>query len=283
MSEMVPTFAVVGAVNHGKSSVVSTLAENDQVRISPMPGETVTCQRFWLRDLFAFYDTPGFQNAIEALRELEAAARVPEPLAVFRDFLSRNTGKPDFEAECRLLEPIVKEDAGIIYVVDGSEPLLEIHVAETDLSQYQGGDGISFEAQVHAFTDQGLPGRLFRGVIDDRVDSARHEVQHHVAAALERRARSDSFEQHHLEVAWEEHEARRAMRSVYELRGDWAKVENEAGGGLLGIYLKYVVDGKTPLSVTIPFHDRAGDALVGVDESGRHYVSRNVEPRVRGF
>ena len=70
MSEMVPTFAIVGAVNHGKSSVVSTLAENDQVRISSMPGETVACQRFWLRDLFAFYDTPGFQNAIEALREL---------------------------------------------------------------------------------------------------------------------------------------------------------------------------------------------------------------------
>ena len=86
MSEMVPTFAVVGAVNHGKSSVVSTLAENDQVRISPMPGETVTCQRFWLRDLFAFYDTPGFQNAIEALRELEPAARAPEPFGCLSRF-----------------------------------------------------------------------------------------------------------------------------------------------------------------------------------------------------
>ena len=85
MSETVPTFAIVGAVNHGKSSVVSTLAENDQVRISSMPGETVTCQRFWLRDLFAFYDTPGFQNAIEALRELNSCAR-PEPLAVFAIF-----------------------------------------------------------------------------------------------------------------------------------------------------------------------------------------------------
>ena len=138
MSEMVPTFAVVGAVNHGKSSVVSTLAENDQVRISPMPGETVTCQRFWLRDLFAFYDTPGFQNAIEALRELEPAARAPEPLAIFRAFLSRNTGQQDFEAECRLLEPIVTEDAGIIYVVDGSEPLLEIHVAEMEILRLTG-------------------------------------------------------------------------------------------------------------------------------------------------
>jgi hypothetical protein len=139
MSETaVPTFAIVGAVNHGKSSVVSTLAENDQVRISSMPGETVTCQRFWLRDLFAFYDTPGFQNAIEALRELEPAARASEPLAVFRSFLERHRGQPDFEAECRLLEPIIQEDAGIIYVVDGSEPLLEIHMAEMEILRVTG-------------------------------------------------------------------------------------------------------------------------------------------------
>lgn len=138
MSETVPTFAIVGAVNHGKSSVVSTLAENDQVRISSMPGETVACQRFWLRDLFAFYDTPGFQNAIEALRELQPAARAREPLAVFRDFLVRHGGGQDFEAECRLLEPIVNEDAGIVYVVDGSEPLLEIHIAEMEILRLTG-------------------------------------------------------------------------------------------------------------------------------------------------
>ena len=138
MSDTVPTFAIVGAVNHGKSSVVSTLAENDQVRISSMPGETVTCQRFWLRDLFAFYDTPGFQNAIEALRELEPAARASEPLTVFRSFLARHRGQPDFEAECRLLAPIIEEDAGIIYVVDGSEPLLEIHIAEMEILRLTG-------------------------------------------------------------------------------------------------------------------------------------------------
>lgn len=138
VSESVPTFAIVGAVNHGKSSVVSALAENDQVRISSMPGETVSCQRFWLRDLFAFYDTPGFQNAIEALRELEPAGRASEPLEVFRSFLKRHQGEADFEAELRLLKPIVEEDAGIIYVVDGSEPLLEIHVAEMEILRLTG-------------------------------------------------------------------------------------------------------------------------------------------------
>jgi Domain of unknown function (DUF3482)/50S ribosome-binding GTPase len=138
MNQTVPTFAVVGAVNHGKSSVVSTLAENDEVRISAMPGETVTSQRFWLRDLFAFYDTPGFQNAIEALRELESAARATEPLAVFQEFLERHRADQDYEAECRLLKPIVEEDAGIVYVVDGSEPLLEIHIAEMEILRLTG-------------------------------------------------------------------------------------------------------------------------------------------------
>ena len=90
----VPSFAVVGAVNHGKSSVVSTLAEDDRVQISPMPGETVECRRFSLRDLFVFYDTPGFQNAFEALTELRPAAQGSDPLADFRSFLARHRGAP---------------------------------------------------------------------------------------------------------------------------------------------------------------------------------------------
>ena len=101
MSEATPTFAIVGEVNHGKSSVVSTLSENDQVRISAMPGETVQCQRFELRDLFVFYDTPGFQNAIEALPELAPAAQAREPLAIFREFIARHQGDAAFAARYR--------------------------------------------------------------------------------------------------------------------------------------------------------------------------------------
>src|SRR6185436_4289383 len=93
-----PTFAIVGAVNHGKSSVVSTLAENDQVRISSMPGETVECQRFSLGDLFVFSDTPGFQNATEALEELRPAAQSRDSLKYFREFIVRHKGEPEYEA-----------------------------------------------------------------------------------------------------------------------------------------------------------------------------------------
>ena len=132
-----PTFAIVGAVNHGKSSVVSTLAEDDKVRISAMPGETVECQRFELLDLFVFYDTPGFQNALDALPELAPAAQAREPLSIFRDFIAKHKAQPEFEAECMLFGPVV-DGAGIVYVVDGSEPLLEIHGAEMEILRLTG-------------------------------------------------------------------------------------------------------------------------------------------------
>ncbi|MHA3771994.1 GTPase/DUF3482 domain-containing protein [Verrucomicrobiota bacterium sgz303538] len=132
-----PTFATLGAVNHGKSSVVSTLAENDQVRISAMPGETVECQRFSLGDLFVFYDTPGFQNATEALEELRPAGNARDPLQQFREFIARHKGEPEYEAECYLFEPVV-DGAGIIYVVDGSRPVLDINLSEMEILRLTG-------------------------------------------------------------------------------------------------------------------------------------------------
>ncbi len=137
MTTDTPAFAIVGAVNHGKSSVVSTLAEIDAVRVSPMPGETVECQRFSLRGLFVFYDTPGFQNARDALHELRPAGEAAEPLQVFRAFIERHRGDAVFEAECRLFTPVV-DGAGLIYVVDGSRPVLDIHLAEMELLRLTG-------------------------------------------------------------------------------------------------------------------------------------------------
>jgi hypothetical protein len=133
-----PTFAIVGAVNHGKSSVVATLAEDDRVPISDIPGETVECQRFRLRDLVVFFDTPGFQNAREMLAEIrEPAERSSSPLDVFRAFAERYGKDPDFAAECRLLEPILA-GACILYVVDGSREFIGQHRAEMEILRLTG-------------------------------------------------------------------------------------------------------------------------------------------------
>ncbi|HQP32100.1 MAG TPA: GTPase domain-containing protein, partial [Deltaproteobacteria bacterium] len=70
------TFAVVGHPNEGKSSVVSTLTEDDSVRITSTPGETVVCRAFPViidgRELVRFVDTPGFQSPRATLEWLQA-------------------------------------------------------------------------------------------------------------------------------------------------------------------------------------------------------------------
>lgn len=44
--EQIPEFAILGHPNEGKSSVVSTLAENDRVRIGPFPGRLSSVRPF---------------------------------------------------------------------------------------------------------------------------------------------------------------------------------------------------------------------------------------------
>jgi len=59
---MIPEFAIVGHPNEGKSAVVSTLAEDDTVRVTPYPGETIECQTFPViidgHEIIRFIDTP---------------------------------------------------------------------------------------------------------------------------------------------------------------------------------------------------------------------------------
>jgi hypothetical protein len=126
-----PVIAILGDVNHGKSSVVATLAEDDSVRIGPFP-TTTQCQRFRVRDLFEFIDTPGFQNAREALHELKHAGTHADPLSVFRDFLERHRDDRFFVHECRLLEPVIA-GASLLYVVDVAQPMEPRHDAEMEI------------------------------------------------------------------------------------------------------------------------------------------------------
>jgi hypothetical protein len=136
-----PVIAILGDVNHGKSSVVATLAEDDSVRIGPFP-TTTQCQRFRVRDLFEFVDTPGFQNAREALHELKQAGSHSNPLSVFREFLDRHREDRYFVHECRLLEPVL-EGASLLYVVDVSQAMEPRHDAEMEILRLTGAPRIA--------------------------------------------------------------------------------------------------------------------------------------------
>lgn len=139
MKQRIPEFAVVGHPNEGKSSVLSTLAEDDSVRISPMPGETRECQTFPVsidgREIIRFTDTPGFQNPRKSLQWMQEYGGSDEKL--IEDFIAAHRGDPDFHDDCRLLEPLLR-GAGIIFVVDGSRPLRNVDKAEMEILRLTG-------------------------------------------------------------------------------------------------------------------------------------------------
>lgn len=135
----IPEFAIVGHPNEGKSAVVSTLAEDDSVRVSPYPGETVVCRTFPVsideKEIIRFTDTPGFQNPKEILRWLKDYKGAEDE--ALKAFLESHEKDPDYEEDCELLRPILR-GAGIIYVVDGSRPVRNVDLAEMEILRLTG-------------------------------------------------------------------------------------------------------------------------------------------------
>lgn len=136
---MIPEFAIMGHPNEGKSSVLSTLAEDDSVRISDTPGETRECRSFPViidgRELLIFTDTPGFQNPARVLSELRARITTEnDPLRSFREFAAQI---PELHDDRELLAPVA-QGAGIIYVVDGSRPVRHVDRMEMEILRLTG-------------------------------------------------------------------------------------------------------------------------------------------------
>lgn len=137
-----PVFAVVGRVNKGKSSVIASLIERDDVKISPRPGTTTECVRYDVdqggRLLFTVIDTPGFEDAPRALHWLqEREATAADRVALVKSFVEEFSDTDDFVQECKLLKPIL-EGAAILYVVNGEEPYRQNYEAEMEILRYTG-------------------------------------------------------------------------------------------------------------------------------------------------
>lgn len=134
-----PALAVVGCVNMGKSSIVATLVEDDAILIAPEAGSTIDCAAYDLRlgddAVFTLIDTPGFQNARRALawmtKWLEKDGNGnATPTAAVRAFHQEMKRSEAFAHEVRLLQPILEQGTGVLYVVDGTQPYLQRYEAE---------------------------------------------------------------------------------------------------------------------------------------------------------
>jgi len=139
MDNHIPAFAILGHPNEGKSSIVSTLAEDDSVPVSPIPGETKACREYPVvvdgKEIIRFIDTPGFQHPRKALEWMKQYTG-PESLVV-AEFMNSHASDPDFADECELLAPL-SLGAGIIFVADGSRPLRNVDVVEMDILRMTG-------------------------------------------------------------------------------------------------------------------------------------------------
>lgn len=137
-----PSFAVVGHPNKGKSSIVSTLAHDDTVRVGDLPGTTTHCRAYPMKldgqVLYTLVDTPGFQRARAVwawLRERETTA--DQRPALVKKFLMTYAGSDQFPDERELLTPVM-DGAGILYVVDGSVPYGPEYDAEMEILRWTG-------------------------------------------------------------------------------------------------------------------------------------------------
>ena len=138
----IPTFAVVGRPNKGKSSIVATLARDDAVYIDARAGSTREAHNYPMQvdgeTLYELVDTPGLQRARAVLDWLNAhcddAAGRPEAV---KAFVEQHRHDPRYRDECEALGAIVA-GAGIIYVVDGSCPYGADYEAEMEILRWSG-------------------------------------------------------------------------------------------------------------------------------------------------
>lgn len=134
MADDVPVFAVVGHPNQGKSSVVSTMVQDDHIAISPVSGTTREAHRYQLvlgdETLYELVDTPGFQRARQVLDWCQGQSQgISDHPRIVAEFVARHRDDPRFTDDCAVLAPVVS-GAGIVYVVDVDRPLTAAHEAE---------------------------------------------------------------------------------------------------------------------------------------------------------
>lgn len=182
----IPTFAVVGHPNKGKSSVVATLSQNDAIAIALEPGTTRRHQSYPLKvdgqTLYTLVDTPGFQRPRRVLEWLEAhSVSASDHADTVKAFATQHEGDGRFTDECELLKPLI-EGAGIIYVVDGSVPYSDEHEAEMTILRWTGRPSLALintiGADDYSDTWQAALGQFFQ--IVRRFDAVRAPFEQHL-------------------------------------------------------------------------------------------------------
>ena len=124
--DSVLSFAVVGHPNEGKSSVVSTLTERDDIRISATPGETEQNASYTVEILghpmLRFIDTPGFQVPSKTRKWLERRPDGEDARVSAEAFKSAFGRKAAYHHDREILQAVARTH-GLLYIVDATKPI----------------------------------------------------------------------------------------------------------------------------------------------------------------
>lgn len=138
----VVSLVIVGRANTGKSTLVATLTEDRSIRISDVPGTTTEAHRLVVHangvPVLAVIDTPGFEDAVGALKELQKLSKsVADRAEAVRAFVEKAEREDTFVSERRLLKPIL-EGGAILYVADAAYPWRKNFEAELEILRWTG-------------------------------------------------------------------------------------------------------------------------------------------------
>lgn len=129
--------AVVGHTNTGKTSLLRTLTRDANFgEVQNRPGTTRHVEGIRIKldenTLIELFDTPGIEDSMALLDYLirldQDKARLDEPQRIAL-FLETPEASQRFEQEARVLNQLLKSDAGL-YVVDVRDPVLAKHKDE---------------------------------------------------------------------------------------------------------------------------------------------------------
>lgn len=119
----IPSFAIAGDPNAGKSTLVATLAEDDAVKISRRAGTTKRATPYRAivgnTPVIEFIDLPGFENSAY-LREWFERHR-DEPGDLTSRFVNEHADEEDFIPECEILRSL--RERAVLFVVDATRPV----------------------------------------------------------------------------------------------------------------------------------------------------------------
>lgn len=219
----IPTFAVVGHPNEGKSSVVATLTEDDSVRISDFPGETTICSDYSVRVddqiLIRFLDTPGFQHPKEVLHWMQQHVdQGQHPAKAFVDAFRQDASK---HHDVELMTPLAA-GAGIIFVVDGSRPLRKNDLCEMEILRMTGNPRM---ALINSKEGEDSYLQDWKDACAKTFNLTRAFNAHH-ASFGERMALLESLKRMHQD--WEP----AMVQAVSAFEADWKRRNREAARGI---------------------------------------------------